>query len=51
VRGTIIYAKSLLDGAASVAFASSLGIGVSFAALTVLVLQPVFRWGGERCVN
>jgi uncharacterized membrane protein YqgA involved in biofilm formation len=35
----IIYTKSMLDGAASVAFASSLGIGVSFAAVTVLVFQ------------
>jgi uncharacterized membrane protein YqgA involved in biofilm formation len=35
----IIYTKSLLDGAASVAFASSLGVGVGFAAITVLVLQ------------
>jgi uncharacterized membrane protein YqgA involved in biofilm formation len=35
----VIYTKSLLDGAASVAFASSLGIGVGFAAVTVLVLQ------------
>jgi len=35
----VIYTKSMLDGAASVAFASSLGIGVGFAAVTVLVLQ------------
>jgi hypothetical protein len=35
----VIYTKSMLDGAASVAFASSLGVGVGFAAVTVLVLQ------------
>jgi uncharacterized protein len=35
----LLYTKSLLDGAASVAFASSLGIGVSFAAVTVIVFQ------------
>jgi uncharacterized membrane protein YqgA involved in biofilm formation len=35
----VIYTKSMLDGAASVAFASSLGVGVGFAAITVLVLQ------------
>ncbi len=35
----IIYTKSMLDGAASIAFASSLGPGVSFAAVTVLVFQ------------
>jgi uncharacterized membrane protein YqgA involved in biofilm formation len=35
----ILYTKALLDGAASIAFASSLGVGVGFAAITVLVLQ------------
>ncbi len=36
---TLLYTKSLLDGAAAVAFASSLGVGVSCAAVTVLVYQ------------
>ena len=44
----IIYTKSLLDGAASVAFASSLGIGVSFAAVTVLVLQGALTLLGKH---
>ena len=44
----IIYTKSLLDGAASVAFASSLGIGVSFAAVTVLVLQGALTLLGKQ---
>jgi hypothetical protein len=44
----LLYAKSLLDGAASVAFASSLGIGVSFAALTVLVLQGTLTLLGAK---
>ncbi len=35
----ILYTKALLDGAASIAFASSLGVGVGFAAITVLTLQ------------
>ncbi|MBI2555813.1 MAG: DUF554 domain-containing protein [Candidatus Rokubacteria bacterium] len=35
----VLYAKSMLDGAASVAFASSLGVGVLFSALTVLIVQ------------
>lgn len=35
----VLYAKSLLDGAASVAFASSLGVGVLFSSLTVLIVQ------------
>jgi uncharacterized membrane protein YqgA involved in biofilm formation len=36
---SVLYAKSLLDGFASIVFASSLGIGVIFSALTVLVFQ------------
>lgn len=44
----ILYMKSLLDGAASVAFASSLGIGVSFAAVTVLVLQGALTLLGAQ---
>ena len=35
----VLYAKSVLDGAASVAFASSLGVGVLFSSLTVLIVQ------------
>ena len=44
----ILYTKSMLDGAASVAFASSLGIGVSFAAVTVLVFQGALTLLGAR---
>ncbi|GBE14057.1 MAG TPA: DUF554 domain-containing protein [Proteobacteria bacterium] len=36
---SILYAKSALDGVASVALASTLGIGVIFSALPVLVYQ------------
>lgn len=36
---SVLYAKSLLDGFASIVFASSLGVGVIFSALTVLVFQ------------
>ncbi len=36
---SILYAKSILDGFASIAFASALGIGVIFSALTVLIFQ------------
>lgn len=35
----ILYTKSILDGVASVAFASSYGLGVAFSALTVLAVQ------------
>jgi uncharacterized membrane protein YqgA involved in biofilm formation len=35
----LLYTKSLLDGAASVALAAGLGLGVPFAALTVLGYQ------------
>lgn len=34
-----LYVKALLDGVASVALASSLGVGVVFSALSVLVVQ------------
>lgn len=44
----IIYTKSMLDGAASVAFASSLGIGVGFAAVTVLLFQGGLTLLGAR---
>jgi len=36
---TLLAVKSTLDGFAALAFASSLGVGVTFAALTVLVYQ------------
>ena len=44
----IIYTKSMLDGAASIAFASSLGVGVSFAAVTVLVFQGALTLLGAQ---
>ncbi|MCG6534075.1 MAG: DUF554 domain-containing protein [Syntrophales bacterium LBB04] len=34
-----LYIKSLLDGVASIAFASTLGIGVAFSAVSVLIVQ------------
>jgi len=36
---SILYVKSLLDGVASIAFASSLGLGVAFSALSVFAVQ------------
>jgi len=36
---SILYAKSLLDGVASVAFASTLGIGVIFSIIPVFIYQ------------
>ncbi|MBI3091571.1 MAG: DUF554 domain-containing protein [Candidatus Tectomicrobia bacterium] len=45
---TLLYTKSLLDGAASVAFAASLGLGVAFAALTVLVVQGLLTLLGAQ---
>jgi uncharacterized protein len=36
---TILYAKAALDGVASIALASTLGIGVFFSALPVLIYQ------------
>lgn len=41
VRGdaSILYTKSIMDGVAAIALASSLGVGVFFSALTVLIIQ------------
>jgi uncharacterized membrane protein YqgA involved in biofilm formation len=36
-----LFLKSMLDGVASIAFASLYGIGVAFSALSVLVVQGV----------
>ncbi|HPL64095.1 MAG TPA: DUF554 domain-containing protein [Syntrophales bacterium] len=34
-----LYLKAMLDGVASIAFASTLGVGVAFSAISVLVVQ------------
>ncbi len=44
----ILYAKSLLDGTASIAFASTLGIGVAFASLTVFFVQGSLTLLGKQ---
>ncbi|MBI4537002.1 MAG: DUF554 domain-containing protein [candidate division NC10 bacterium] len=44
----LLYAKAMLDGAASVAFSASLGIGVAFSVVTVLVLQGGLTLLGNR---
>lgn len=43
----LLAIKSLLDGFASLAFASALGIGVGFSALTVLVVQGGIALGAS----
>lgn len=43
-----LYAKSLLDGFASIAFASSLGVGVFFSFLTVLIFQGALTILGSQ---
>jgi uncharacterized protein len=43
-----LYAKSMLDGFASIAFASSLGVGVFFSFLTVLVFQGALTLLGSQ---
>ncbi|MGB8658454.1 MAG: DUF554 domain-containing protein [Candidatus Zixiibacteriota bacterium] len=45
---SVLYVKSLLDGFASMAFASSLGIGVIFSSVTVLVFQGGLTLLGEK---
>jgi uncharacterized membrane protein YqgA involved in biofilm formation len=44
----ILYTKAMLDGASSVAFAASLGMGVGFAALTVLLFQGILTLLGAQ---
>ena len=44
----LLYTKSLLDGVASVAFASSLGIGVGFASVTVVLFQGALTLLGTK---
>lgn len=39
---SVLMAKSLLDGVASVALASALGIGVAFSSISILVYQGFF---------
>ena len=38
-RHTILFVKSILDGVTAVVFASSMGVGVAFAALPVFLYQ------------
>jgi uncharacterized membrane protein YqgA involved in biofilm formation len=45
---SVLYAKSLLDGFASLVFASSLGVGVLFSSLTVLIFQGGLTLLGSR---
>ena len=47
LRGNLepLATKSVLDGFASIALASTLGVGVAFAALTVLVVQGALTLG------
>jgi len=42
---TILYAKAVLDGVASVAFASTLGIGVIFSIVPLAIYQGGITWG------
>lgn len=44
----VLYAKALLDGAASVAFASGLGMGVMFSAITVFLFQGSLTLFGSQ---
>ena len=48
INASILYAKSILDGFASMAFASSLGVGVLFSALTVFIYQGLLTLLGAE---
>jgi uncharacterized protein len=43
-----LYVKSLLDGTASIALASTLGIGVAFSSLSVLIVQGAITLVSSR---
>ena len=45
---TLLAIKSVLDGFAGLAFAASLGMGVTFSAITVLVFQGAISLGARR---
>jgi len=45
---SLLYAKSLMDGFAAMIFASSLGAGVIFSSLTVLIIQGGLTILGSR---
>jgi uncharacterized membrane protein YqgA involved in biofilm formation len=45
-KGDLIYMKSIMDGVAATALTASLGIGVIFSALTVLVIQGSLTYLG-----
>ena len=47
---TLLAIKSLLDGFAALAFASSLGVGVIFSALTIFVYQGALALGSHWIV-
>ncbi len=44
---SILYAKSILDGVASIMFGSVMGVGVMFAAIPVLVYQGLLTLGAS----
>lgn len=44
---TLLAIKSVLDGFSSLAFAASMGMGVTFAAITVLVYQGILTLGAS----
>lgn len=48
---SLLYTKSVLDGFASMALASGLGVGVLFAALTVLVVQGGLTLAGAALAD
>jgi len=46
-----LFAKSVLDGVSSIVFASSLGIGVMFSAVSVLIYQGIIAIGASLIVK
>lgn len=48
---SILYAKAVLDGTVAIMFASTMGLGVLFTALPVLVYQGVIALGANWLAN
>ncbi|HWP97385.1 MAG TPA: DUF554 family protein [Syntrophomonadaceae bacterium] len=49
LSGQTLFAKSVLDGIASIVMASSLSIGVPFSAASVFIYQGLISWRHRPC--
>lgn len=47
-KHTILYTKALLDGTIAIAFASTMGIGISLAAVPIIIYQGILVFLAQR---